>query len=348
MAPNESDSEASSQKDGKENGFECVYCGKPVKKFVKCGKCFNIFHESCLIKEGNMKNAKCKHERLGNYQSSLTEKEDPVDTEKKILEIENLYLKQLMKEMTEKNQVLMQNNSLLLEKIKILEGNKKNEEISFAETVKKSNSSINSNVNKTIPIVKDQKPPTKTSSNHRNSSDTSKLPHSATMTLNNKTKYNLEKNINTNTSKMQVYEQENNTAPEDTSGFITVRSRRNRKGDVGTGIFENSSFKSSKAIKDEKDKKLWLFVSRVHENVKDEDIKTYILSKGKLEENQVYARKLNTRNQEDLNYKCVLVGVPITMKEEIYKSEFWPLGIRYSRFDFTKGQHFLEKQKVLV
>ncbi|XP_044764706.1 uncharacterized protein LOC123321301 isoform X1 [Coccinella septempunctata] len=163
------------------------------------------------------------------------------------------------------------------------------------------------------------------------------------MTLNNKAKYNLEKTKNT--SKIQ---QENNTAPEGASGFITVRSKRNRKGDVGTGICENSSFKSSKAIKDEKDRKLWLFVSRVHENVEDEEIKAYILSKGKLEENQVYARKLNTRNQEDLNYKCVLVGVPITMKEEIYKSEFWPSGIRYSRFDFTKGQHFLEKQKVSV
>ncbi|XP_044764707.1 uncharacterized protein LOC123321301 isoform X2 [Coccinella septempunctata] len=134
------------------------------------------------------------------------------------------------------------------------------------------------------------------------------------MTLNNKAKYNLEKTKNT--SKIQ---QENNTAPEGASGFITVRSKRNRKGDVGTGICENSSFKSSKAIKDEKDRKLWLFVSRVHENVEDEEIKAYIL-----------------------------IGVPITMKEEIYKSEFWPSGIRYSRFDFTKGQHFLEKQKVSV
>jgi hypothetical protein len=29
-------------------------------------------------------------------------------------------------------------------------------------------------------------------------------------------------------------------------------------------------------------------------------------------------------------------------KEAVYDKNFWPRGIRYSRFDFRKGEHFLD------
>lgn len=39
-----------------------------------------------------------------------------------------------------------------------------------------------------------------------------------------------------------------------------------------------------------------------------------------------------------------MLGVPFEMKDIAYENDFWPTGIKYTRFDFKRGQHFLDKR----
>lgn len=42
----------------------CNYCAKKVTEYVKCIKCDELFHPSCLNKADSKKNTQCQHESL--------------------------------------------------------------------------------------------------------------------------------------------------------------------------------------------------------------------------------------------------------------------------------------------
>lgn len=104
--------------------FKC--CSKQCKVMM-CMNCESFFHEGCVRR---MKNAVYKSDSLiiCCQQNQTSEKKDVNNSEQEVselklskLELENSYLKQIIHEIQGKNSILLQNNSLLLEKINVME-----------------------------------------------------------------------------------------------------------------------------------------------------------------------------------------------------------------------------------
>lgn len=327
MATNESDTDTSSQKDGENSDNKCHYCVRKVKESVKCGKCDNNFHKSCMLRAANQENATCKHEMV-----------EP-NTAIKMLEMENTLLKRLLQEMTEKNQVLMENNSLLRGKITQME-NQNIHKKSYAQITDNQNNPVNI-INKTNPITKPIMRPQKENKTDNQNTDPSKVFQSTSVNkqLNLKTK-----NVNTQNQETINKQMEHElTNIDDVNGFKEVKYKVNKRHKVktGTGINNNTTFKSSKL---NEDKKAWLFISRIHKDVTETDIIKFIANKGKVQENKISVKILNLRNNENIHYNSIMLGVPFEMKDIAYENDFWPTGIKYTRFDFKRGQHFLDKR----
>lgn len=134
-------------------------------------------------------------------------------------------------------------------------------------------------------------------------------------------------------------------------GFIEIKRRhRNRKkASIGTAneskVSEGGSGVEFEARRQGNggDKKVWLFVSRAKDHVSEQTVKDYLLRKLSPDDD-VVVKYLETRTKF-IDNKCFLVGVNPARKEEIYETGFWPRGIRFDRFDFRRGQHFLDSQR---
>lgn len=125
-------------------------------------------------------------------------------------------------------------------------------------------------------------------------------------------------------------------------GGYKEKSQTQRKVNVGSSTeVDKSTFKSFKPNKESK--KIWLFISRVSGSVQEQDIKNYVSSKSDSDIEQISVTLLKTRVNK-AGFKSFMVGVPLTIKEEVYRTEFWPDGISFARFSFIRGQHFLEPQ----
>lgn len=364
-------SDVSDKNDRETNYFKC--CASKMSRIKVCVQCFSVFHQACAKKLPNLKvidGNKIVCCAGTNEQRELKQSED---AKTNIFRMEIRYLQELLMETRDKNEILKLNNSLLLDRIRKMEKN----DILETKVNNTKNHSINSvDVIEKIPtrglnIEPYERSKITRSSTRQQMATQSAIPAEKTetsvndnllsVTTHDRYHSNLEihsksENINkhkipkivTETHEMTPTDKLIRPAPNSPSDdFIKVRARRRKKPriNVGTGttLTGETTFKSVKS--DKADKKLWLFISQVKESVEEEVVKEYIMNKGKLEENEVSVTKINTRNQENLNYKCVLVGVPLKIKEEIYNNEFWPKGINFARFDFRRGQHFLEKNK---
>lgn len=128
--------------------------------------------------------------------------------------------------------------------------------------------------------------------------------------------------------------------------FIEVQRRRKPKKVIKKGTYEDEGandepkFESNMKKKVE-EKRLWLFISRARDHVTTDMVTSHIAQRGAVEVNQISVRLLETRKQVADN-KCFMIGVPTSLQETIYKDDFWPRGIGFERFDFRRGQHFLE------
>lgn len=86
-------------------------------------KCSDRFHPSCLGQAANSKTSTCKHttKKEENKQHLYND----IEIQYKIISVGNLYLKELLREVQEKNSILIQNNNLLLEDLEMLKNEKK-------------------------------------------------------------------------------------------------------------------------------------------------------------------------------------------------------------------------------
>lgn len=135
-------------------------------------------------------------------------------------------------------------------------------------------------------------------------------------------------------------------------GFIEIKSRRSRqkKYQLGTNTstdINESGFEgriSTQTSKDNQKKKLWLFISRAKGNVTEEIVKKYIHVKTKADPIDISVKLLKTFYQKEDN-NCFLIGVDPTFQEMVYQQNFWPQGVAFQRFNFKKGQHFLDNPR---
>lgn len=58
----------------------------------------------------------------------------------------------------------------------------------------------------------------------------------------------------------------------------------------------------------------------------------------------ISVKLLKTFYQKEDN-NCFLIGVDPTFQEMVYQQNFWPQGVAFQRFNFKKGQHFLDNPR---
>lgn len=138
---------------------------------------------------------------------------------------------------------------------------------------------------------------------------------------------------------------------EEQGEFTEVQRRRKRKKTTKVGTAENVASEGdigefeAKGQNSSEGKKIWLFISRAKDHVSEEIVRRYV--SGKLNSSDggdVVVKHLETKLKIKDN-RCFLVGVDPIAKEKVYGNEFWPKGIRFDRFNFRRGQHFLESRE---
>lgn len=137
----------------------------------------------------------------------------------------------------------------------------------------------------------------------------------------------------------------------DTDGFIRVQRKTRHRGTrkMGTAVVDTSENASAsdfvgRNYRKPEDKKLWMFISRAAEQVTADAVRNYVAKKGETDTDGISVKLLETKTRIE-NNRCFLVGVPLHLKEMIYEDNFWPGGICFERFNFRRGQHFLQTEK---
>ena len=115
--------------------------------------------------------------------------------------------------------------------------------------------------------------------------------------------------------------------------FQEVRAKRKRFR-VGNGEGDEEFHG-----KNEKERKIWLFITKVPDDIKEENIKKYIESRTNT--NDVHIKKLVTHNTNPDN-QSFMVGVQPHLQTTIYETKFWPRKIAFDRFNFRRGRRFLD------
>lgn len=108
-----------------------------------------------------------------------------------------------------------------------------------------------------------------------------------------------------------------------------------RKNDKGSGT---TSFKGQTVNKG----KIWLYISKVPDDVSEEDIHQYIKARANdanLQDCEIKKLPIATTKPNNQSY---MVGVDFKLKENVYMSNFWPKKILFERFDFRRGKRFLQ------
>ncbi|KAK9876437.1 hypothetical protein WA026_012750 [Henosepilachna vigintioctopunctata] len=89
----------------------CGYCCRKVLDYISCTRCDGIFHPSCLSESLSGKAPACLHVPM--------EKRSETEAGEMDLRMENSYLKTLVEELKSKNEILMRNNALLIDKLSL-------------------------------------------------------------------------------------------------------------------------------------------------------------------------------------------------------------------------------------
>mgnify|MGYP005984103013 CR=1 FL=1 len=106
-------------------------------------------------------------------------------------------------------------------------------------------------------------------------------------------------------------------------------------------VDENSGAFLGKKSPNSRNKKIWLFISRVQDHVSSDIVANFIANKTGQDQTTISVKLLEI-HKNDADNKCFLVGVDPLLKDDVYKTSFWPKGVSFSRFDFKLGQRFLD------
>lgn len=305
---------------GSEKGeIECYQCKRKVVDSVKCYKCFDVFHPKCMEKSANLKSSTCKHEEGNIYK--LAKEYSELQNEKDIMNVEIHYLKQLLKEVQEKNRILMENNSLLMEKVKI-QGeiiDKKNFNSFVVKDVnkdKKITHNIEQKSQVAINEVCNMKPTYAEKSTSRSLELLSSRP---TLTAQKSTR----ERVNEEITEHRDYTQQDNNE------WVKI-SRNKKKIKTKSNIICTGVNKTSNSLIKGAMKRKWIYVGRIQgKDTSEQSIKDYLCDIINNEEIEV--KKLNTQGKNS----AFSVGVHT---EELFNSicspDNWPEGVLVREFSF--------------
>lgn len=361
MVPNEEQPDSDIQKNVV---FTC--CKTKKCAIVVCISCGGVYHKSCTNRINNLHVISdtivncCKP--VPSLDSKIAHSPGKVEEASTIelenLKIENRMLKRLLEEVEIKNKLLESNKNLLEENKKLLE--EKIQMINQELEVKPKKT-----VNKTVYdktqknesyslIAKKQVSPTQINTELLNegiSNSTTNFRASE-----NKEERNLRELEAAQLSKMKdvinLSNQDNpsnafkeNFEHDKREPFQMVISKRKKtKEPKVCGEAEISEDDGSGFVGRElPEKKIWLFVARVKDQVTEEMVGKYIQKKTKAEDtSNIYVKEIDTFNKIKDN-RCFKVGLSYNLLETAYTNTFWPRGVVVYRFNFKKEERYLDR-----
>ncbi|XP_045468054.1 uncharacterized protein LOC123676288 [Harmonia axyridis] len=268
MASNDGLSSQSGDENYQKEVLKVKCCGREQSVFV-CVNCLRVIHKGCakkmsgleIISEGNVKC--CENIYNGNSETS-----------QQLVNLENDYLKKLITEIQDKNNVLTLSNKLLLEKIKLLEEGKYIEKIHNNEKEKKSTSQRSMNYAKATTSTVQEKPKVENTVkqgirkpfNEQMTGENYKDVHMITpnMTQDNGSIKTSIENVNTRSVK--------NLPPDMEYKTVTYKKKRYHKR-IGTAQNEDNNEFSGAT------RKVWIYLNRVKRTADQNIITTYLTKK---------------------------------------------------------------------
>lgn len=307
----------------------CNLCNRKVVDSISCIKCNAILHKSCWNKSKKSQTATCAH--VSNMEESSSRSVSTpiteINFENEFLRMQVKLLNELLVEVKSKNQVLIKNNELLIERIKFLESDNTVQKKRKQDSVNKPTLSLN------IP---------------RADSDKASVPSpSVSVTASTSTS---NQNIN---NKNEDYE---NNEKENEQLWTTVVRKKNKEETRMSLVgkqYPSDNFKSKQRnmitctgtpnmnakVKGAIRKK-WMYVGRIAgANVSEMDVLDY-LADSKVGE-KVEVKKLPTKGENS----AFSIGVPDDITyDKLNSPDFWPTGVILREFNF---RNFFRKKQEL-
>lgn len=360
MAGSEGKSESAPVKDGN----KCGFCPSKVSKSgVICKICKTNYHNSCGKKvkvccsvnlvnfeDGDESSVSGLKVSSHSYPPSLNSVADTCEYHR----MEVGLLRSLLVEKDNRILDLLKINQLLEERIKNTENIKGNKNSKLLEQKMSTDKGSRTFLDATKTIIDKEDKQTKSDNliNKKNDQNNKgyvnkQIQHPFTIEQTGKLLQNINKKV-LETKQQNIMNEIIHLEKPETAEFKQVnRRKKNKNQKTGTAeAAENEEcFQMFQArnYKKPEERKLWLHISRVKSTVGEQTVRDYISKKGNLGVDDISVKLLKTRSEVRDN-NCFMIGVPLRMKELIYDSEFWPKGVKFQRFDFRIGQHFLSAE----
>lgn len=371
MADVSDDDNETNVKDNKITGFKC--CVKKSCNVTVCINCYAIYHNSCLARNGKIKRKIdetkiecCVPDNKVAGMSVNNNNDEILRMEKSKMNMEIEYLKRMVEELVDKNNILKQNNELLVEQnsnLKTVMQNQNNQKT--YKDVYLNCSSNSKPVNEkqtTVPLVKGNVEVT-----NRTKRNVNKTP--IRIDLNNSSDSESENNDRRTSINRRGDQNKNNFAGTEASSnsLRPPRRRGNMNNNVvserspsvpNTNDHESFQFQRNQRQRFKKrlgnanvspeglntgfsggERRTWLYLNRIKRHVSEAMVWEHIRSKPGFENENVCVKEIPT---EPNRLKCFVVIAPLSRKDELYAPSFWPQNVGIKRFIFEKHRDFLQ------
>lgn len=280
---------------GENKGVICFHCKKGVSGAVLCKKCNGIFHHDCIIVAARGRSATCIHEAKVTGEIQESQEEENPQFEIRMLRMKVKLLEELLLESRSKNEILILNNQLLLEKI------------GTVEKTKNKQSEKNDNYIKQFHKMEQcQQQSQKPHEEHNSQNPTTHALQS----------------VKRDTAKSK----QTDISTTDAEWTLVSRKKQIKKPEkvICTGI------KSGEALFQGVKKRKWIYVGKIAgKKTTVDDVEKYMKQERNFKEVQV--KKLDSKGENS----AFTVGVTLEEDfTAICKEEFWPKGVEIREFNF--------------
>lgn len=300
----------------------CNFCNRKVIDFVRCSKCIEIFHPSCLVRDANRGSTVCQHEAIRSEEMFIPED----------LRMENKLLKQQVEYLNEKNKILYENNKLLHSVIEnFINSNIKNNDKQQKKTNNINNKEVISYADKVSGEGK-----------RAEFKKDAEVTESRKMTHSNLRLNKQQQTVNVNVNKEMEQDENFSEVNGEEWKQITYQKKKIRPSNPmklkNELVCNGSKTNNQENTISGATKRKWLYVGRIAgKDVKEEDVEKFLKNTDGL--GDIIVKKLDTKGSNSA------FSVGLTKDEDyktVYNKDFWPAGVILREFSF---KNFFFKQK---
>lgn len=326
----------------------CKYCRKSVEKSIaECVSCKNVYHTSCalrvqgLIAIGRENLVKCcvKVKDMTTQISAKSGSETKLveANAKEVSHLTNLLQakEQIITELKEKQILLYKNITLLEEKVNNYNHStkKQNPTTQKGPNIPQNIVTIKENASGALHTDGKNKTYNQVVRIDKGKGEADLNPNLAKLHKEQQRMMNEYINLAQETETICTENQKNayeNSKDDSEEGFIQVKGRTRRYTKrLGTGKTEENG--EEKGFSGQ-DRKAWLFINRVQSHVTEAMVSNYIQKKPNFQDENITVKEI-THSKKN-NWKCFVVTAPLSRKDELYDTEFWPANVGIKRFNF--------------